>query len=127
MSSVLEDDAKEFSDKLKLLKELEDTDSKLKTDPIISSSLIKARYGVADEQIKNTLTELAKAINDKLTAYDNPINTHSKQIKTIRESLENMQKMVQTAIMTFKVVGFVIGIMLTLFTIFTVVKEAATK
>jgi chaperonin cofactor prefoldin len=123
MSSVIEDSAKELDDQIKVLKNLEEESSKTASNIEVIRQLSKIKCNVTDEKVKETLQLLSKAIDEKLSAYDNPINTHSKQIKAIRESMETLQKMVNTAINTVKITGWVIGIILTLFSIFSIIKD----
>ena len=126
MSNIIEESVKEFEDKLKVLKNIEEENSnKINDNSDIIQQLSKVKYSIADEKVKETLSLLSKSIEEKLSAYDEPINKHTKQIKAIRESMESMQKMVQITLNTAKIAAFIISGMILLFTLFTFLRDAA--
>lgn len=123
MSSIIEDSAKELDDQIKVLKNLEEENSQSGSNLEVFQQMTKVKCSITDERIKDTLQSLSKIIETKLDSYNEVINKHTKQIKAIRESMETLQKMVHNTINIVKLTGWILGIILTLFSIFSIIKD----
>jgi len=89
--------------------------------PLSSEKLLGYMADIEKEflatKIYNKLQTVLKEIEEKMSAYDAPINTAKKQIGRLAKNHEDLADMIKVAMKTVKAVGWILGAIVTIFTI----------
>lgn len=116
-----------FREKIEEVKQLEQQAGK----PLSSSDILKefgeVEMGIAEEKSKKIVAALSSKLDEALTIYNDPINTHTKQLKILRQAYEQLARIFNIGINSLKATAWIIGAIVALFTLIQIMKEIFIK